>query len=227
MPTKSIFDIEERASDSPFVASVWRTTSGTRPGGFTSVAESHWSIVLTRQGRRTRLTIRGPETRATPCPIPAEAEFMGIAFNHGAFLPGLPADTLIDAALDLPASRDTFHLFGERWDLPDFENADDFVACLVRESLLVQDCAVVDALKGRFAGLSLRTLQRRFLRSTGLTPGTLFQIERARQAATMLERGIPILDAVEKAGYADQPHLTRAMRRFWGYTPAQLLRGAS
>jgi AraC-like DNA-binding protein len=43
----------------------------------------------------------------------------------------------------------------------------------------------------------------------------------------MLERGVPILDTVDQAGYADQPHLTRAMRRFWGYTPAQILRGAS
>ncbi len=30
------------------------------------------------------------------------------------------------------------------------------------------------------------------------------------------------MDAVELAGYADQAHLTRALRRFVGQTPAQI-----
>ena len=226
MPTKSIFDIEQRASDSPLVDSVWRTTSGTNPGTFTSVAESHWGIVVTRQQGRTWLTVRGPETKATPSPIPEEAEFVGIVFKHGAFMPELPAGTLVDASIDLPdTTRHTFRHFGTTWDFPNFENADEFVARFVREGLLAQDPVVEGALQGRLAGMSPRTLQRRFLRSTGLTPGTLFQIERAREAAAMLERGVPILDAVDQAGYADQPHLTRSLRRFWGYTPAQILRG--
>jgi AraC-like DNA-binding protein len=228
MRTKSIFDIEERPSDSPLVDSVWRTTSGTNPGSFTSVADSHWGIVITRQTGRTRLIIRGPETRATPSPIPEEAEFIGIAFKHGAFMPDQPADTLVDGAIDLPDTTGrAFHLFGTTWDLPTFDNADEFVARLVREGLLVQDVSVEETLLGRLTGLSARTLQRRFLRSTGLSPGTLFQIERAREAAAMLERGIAILDTVDRAGYADQPHLTRALRRFWGYTPRQILLSAT
>ena len=228
MPTRSIFDIEQRPSDSPLVESVWRTTSGTNPGGFTSVAQTRLSLVVTKQGSRTWLTVRGPETVASPSPIPAEAEFFGIEFKHGSFLPDLPGDTLVDAPIELAdASQRAFRLHGGSWQFPDFENADSFVARLVREGLLVQDRIVEEALQGRPAGLSPRTLQRRFLRSTGLTPGMLFQIERAREAAEMLERGVPILDTVDEAGYADQPHLTRALRRFWGYTPAQILRGAS
>jgi AraC-like DNA-binding protein len=31
---------------------------------------------------------------------------------------------------------------------------------------------------------------------------------------------------VEQAGYADQPHLTRSLRRFIGETPAQIMRQA-
>jgi AraC-like DNA-binding protein len=225
--TKAIFDIDERPSDSPVVDSVWRTTSGSNPGSFTSVAESHWSVVVTRQQGKIGMTIRGPETHATPSPIPEEAEFMGISFKHGAFMPDLPADSLVDASIDLPqTTRRTVWLFGATWDLPTFENADEFVARLVREGLLVQDLAVAETLVGRPADLSPRTLQRRVLRSTGLTMGTLFQIERAREAASLLQRGVPILDVADEAGYADQSHLTRAMRRFWGYTPVQILRGA-
>jgi AraC-like DNA-binding protein len=37
-----------------------------------------------------------------------------------------------------------------------------------------------------------------------------------------LKQGISILDAVTLAGYADQPHLTRSLKRLVGQTPAQL-----
>jgi AraC-like DNA-binding protein len=33
---------------------------------------------------------------------------------------------------------------------------------------------------------------------------------------------VSIGDVVYQAGYADQPHLTRSLKRFIGYTPAQL-----
>lgn len=58
----------------------------------------------------------------------------------------------------------------------------------------------------------------------GLTQGSIRQIERAQQAAALLERGVPILDAVYETGYANQPHLTRSLKRFYGQTPAQIAR---
>jgi Helix-turn-helix domain len=205
---------------------VWRSSSGSDPGSFTSVASSHWELVVTRQRGRTWISVRGPETLATPAPIPDEAEFLGIVFKHGAFMPDLPVGTLVDAPIDLPGvSERAFRLMGGAWLFPDFVNADTFVARLVREGLLVSDEVVQDALRGRHGDLSLRSLQRRFLRATGLTQGTLFQIKRAQAAVNLLERGVPILDTTDQTGYADQSHLTRALRRFWGYTPAWILHG--
>jgi AraC-like DNA-binding protein len=228
MPTSSMFDIDSRPSDSPLVESIWRTTSGQNPGTFTSVASSSCELVITRQRGRTWITVRGPETSATPAPIPEEAEFLGITFKHGSFLPDLPAGTLVDSPIDLPGvSERAFRLMGRAWQFPDFENADTFIARLIKEGLLVQDTVVAEALQGRVNDLSPRTLQRRFLKATGLTQGTIYQIERARDAVAMLEQGVPILDAVDQAGYADQSHLTRALHRLWGYTPAQILRGAT
>jgi methylphosphotriester-DNA--protein-cysteine methyltransferase len=69
----------------------------------------------------------------------------------------------------------------------------------------------------------LRSVQRRFLRATGLTRGTVDQIERARQTVTLLEQGVSIADAIYQAGYADQPHLTRSLKRFIGQTPRQII----
>src|SRR5262249_43436852 len=111
------------------------------------------------------------------------------------------------------------------WELPTFDNADTFVERLVREGLLVREPVVEAAVQGQLPDLSLRSVQRRFLRATGLTYGTMFQIERARQAAALLESGVPILDTVDHAGYFDQPHLTRSLKRYWGQTPAEILRG--
>jgi methylphosphotriester-DNA--protein-cysteine methyltransferase len=69
----------------------------------------------------------------------------------------------------------------------------------------------------------LRTAQRHFLRTTGLTHGAVRQIERARRATTLLQDGVSILDAVHEAGYFDQPHLTRSLKHFIGRTPAQIM----
>jgi AraC-like DNA-binding protein len=70
----------------------------------------------------------------------------------------------------------------------------------------------------------LRSVQRWIRHTTGLTHAVIKQIERAHQAVALLEAGATILDVVERAGYADQPHLTRALRRFIGHTPARIVR---
>ncbi len=58
---------------------------------------------------------------------------------------------------------------------------------------------------------------------TGLTYNRVFQIRRALYATSLLKQGLSILDTVEQAGYADQPHMNRAFRRFVGQTPGQIL----
>jgi len=72
--------------------------------------------------------------------------------------------------------------------------------------------------------LSSRSVQRRFCHATGISQRTARQIERARTAVRLLKDGASILDTVEQAGYADQSHLTRALKRLAGLTPAELTR---
>jgi AraC-like DNA-binding protein len=48
------------------------------------------------------------------------------------------------------------------------------------------------------------------------------QIERAHAAADLLRGGVPLLDVVDQAGYFDQPHMTRSLKRFLGQTPVQI-----
>ena len=70
--------------------------------------------------------------------------------------------------------------------------------------------------------MSLRSIQRRFLRITGLTQRDIRSIERAQQAAVLLGSGKPILDTVYEAGYADQQHMTHSLKHLLGQTPAQI-----
>lgn len=68
-----------------------------------------------------------------------------------------------------------------------------------------------------------RTIRHRFLHTTGLSQNHIRQIQRAQQAQSMLEQGVSILDTTFEAGYYDQPHLTRSLKQFIGYTPAQII----
>ncbi len=215
---------DERPSDSPFVERIWRSRSE-RDGAFISIAENHWEIVVTKSRGRTIITVRGPETRATPAESIADAELFGIQFKAGAFMPDLPAKMIMDRRdPNLPeAGSNSFWLHSSAWEFPDFENTDTFVGRLVKEGLLVHDPVVEDSLKGKPAGTSIRTVQRRFLQATGLTQNDFYQIGRARFATTLLKEGLSILDTVVQAGYFDQPHMTRSLKHFVGQTPAAII----
>lgn len=217
-----LFGFETGSSTSPLVTTTWQTRSEPEER-FISVAVSHWELVFTRQAAGTWVTLRGPETRATTAPIPQDADFFGIQFSHGTFLPMLDMRGLVDRALVLPmVSRSSFWLDGSAWELPRPDNADVFVDRLVRAGLLVHDPVASAALQDDVAGLSPRSVERRVARATGLTRGTIRQIRRAERAVELLGRGVPAPDVARRAGYADQPHMTRSLRRFVGETPSQV-----
>lgn len=221
-----IFSIEERPSDSPFIERIWHAKTES-VGTFISQAATRCEMVIIKNKGKTTVTVRGPETKATPLPVQSlGAEYFGITFITGAYIPQLPPKELINRSdVNLPeASKQSFWLDGSTWQIPNYENADTFVDRLVQENLLVRDPVVEAVLEGRSPDLSIRSVQYRFLQATGLTQSTIRQIKRARLAAALLEQGVSILDAVHNAGYADQSHLTRALKRYIGQTPAQIAR---
>jgi hypothetical protein len=206
-----VFDTHE--PDSPYVEKIWRTKS-VPVETFISVAVPQWEMVVTSQGGKTRMTVRGPETAASVAVIPADADFVGIQFRLGAFMPQFPLDALVDRSIDLPgAGSGSFWLDSSVWQFPNFENAHVFVERLVRQGLLLCETE---------PGSSERTAQRRSVRSTGLSRRAIRQIERARRAAELIQQGAPPGEVAWRAGYADQAHLTRGLKRFVGMTPRQL-----
>ncbi len=215
---------ESRLSDSPYIEIIWR---GRVERDYAPVcpADVRWNLLFTKRHGKVRVSVEGATSQFVPKKQFEGNEFLVIKFKLGVFMPYLPAGTLLNADAILPDASDrSFYLNGYAWQLPDFENAEMFVSRLVREGLLVREPVVNAVLQAQPLAVSSRTVRRRFLMATGLTPTTIDQIERAQRAAALLEQGVPILDTVYELGYADQPHLTRSLRRFFGQTPGQIAR---
>lgn len=181
-------------------------------------------MVLLRLYGKAQLLVVGPWTSSGVITYTAGAELLWIQFKLGAFMPHLPVRDYRDVETILPgAASQSFWLKGSAWQYPDYENVETFVSRLAREEVLVRDPVVDTALRGHpQEEISSRTVRHRFLQATGVTQGQIRQMKRAQQALVLLEQGVPILDAVFEAGYFDQPHLTRSLKRFTGYTPAQI-----
>jgi hypothetical protein len=218
-----LFTFQERPSDVAFVQTIWITQSE-RSDSFISAAAIHWEMVLMRYEGKTTFTVRGPESKASLAPVPAHAEWLGITFRLGTFMPDfLPGGLLDRNDVNLPeAASKSFWLNGSTWEFPTYENADTFVNRLVRAGLLVRDSLVDDMMQDYPPDLSPRALQYRFQRATGLTHKTVQQIQRAHQASALLEQGSPIADTAYQLGYFDQSHLTNSLKRYIGQTPTQI-----
>jgi AraC-like DNA-binding protein len=217
---------EDRPSDHPFVEKVWRCHSD-RADTFLSVAANSFEIAITRLGGKSFLTLRGPETTASALDCPAEGEWFCVRFKVGTFMPRfLPGSLRDHNDVTLPAATGhSFWLNGSVLEYPNFDNAEIFVKRLAKSGIVLRDPIVDDTLLRRPCKLSLRSGQRHFLRSTGITYNTFRQIERARYATILLREGVSTLDVVSSLGYFDQAHLTRSLRRFIGQTPTQITRG--
>jgi hypothetical protein len=213
---------EERRSDSPFVERIWSTQSE-RASSFTSISTVFWSMVISKWRGHITISFHGPETGATCKEFPAEGEWFGITFKLGTFVPHILPGSLIDRNIVLSGtSGRSFSLCHSTWQFPNYENADTFVDQLVRSGILVHDPVMSAIHQGQSPSLSLRSIQYRFLRSTGLSQRTIRQIKRARYATSLLKGGVSISDTVYEAGYSDQPHLTRSLKHFIGHTPAEI-----
>ncbi|WP_282783743.1 MULTISPECIES: helix-turn-helix domain-containing protein [unclassified Nocardia] len=212
---------DTRASDSPWIASVW-TCRSERVAEMTSVATGTWGLVFWVERGRTHASVTGAGT----APVPEEADFVGIEFAVGTSLRSVAAASLLDSGIALPdVSQRGFWLDGGRWEIPHPDDAEALAQRLVRDGVVVHDRLVADAVRGHRPDVSDRTLERRFRAATGLTRGAIRQIERVRTAATALAAGVPDAEVVAALGYYDEPHLARALRRYVGRTAGQLRAG--
>lgn len=190
------------------------------------MAEGNIELVVTRLADFTAVTLRGPVTRGSIVECPPDGEWIAIRFRLGTYLPRLQTGRLLDHRnLDLPVlDNSRFWFSGLIWEIPGYDNAEDLVARLALANVIARDSTVDGAIAGDPQWMSRRSVQRHFLKATGMTLGNYQQIERARLAAALLRDGRSVLDTCFEAGYFDQAHMTRSLKHLIGITPARLLR---
>jgi hypothetical protein len=224
-PSSVALWFQTRASDSPWVDTVW-TCRSDHVAEMTSVATACWGLVFWEREGTPYAGITGPETKTGTAPVPQGATFVGIEFAVGTSLRALPTSALVDGGAELrDATRRSFWLDGVRWETPGPDDAEALVDRLIHSGAVVRDPLVTDVRRGHPPAVSGRTVERRFRAATGLTQGAVRQIERARTASPLLAAGVPATDVVSRLGYFDEPHLARALRRFVGRTARQLRAG--
>lgn len=81
--------------------------------------------------------------------------------------------------------------------------------------------SIGELLRGRWAGWTPRTLQRRFLSETGLTPSQWQQRHRVDRAISLIAAGKTLGAAANAVGYQTVDGLGRQFRRYTGLSPEQ------
>ncbi len=215
---------EGRKPQSPYIEMIWqgRVLQDYAP---VCPADSNWNLLFIRHRGTVRVTAEGATTQFVPKTQFEGAEFLVIKFNLGVYMPYIPPSVLANKDALLPnAASTTFWLNGSSWQVPNYENVETFVERLVRDGIVVREPLINAALQNQQQTVSSRTIRRRFLHTTGLTLKTIQQIKRAHRAVELLHQRVPPLDIVYQLGYADQAHMTRSLRRFYGYTPSEIVR---
>jgi len=71
-------------------------------------------------------------------------------------------------------------------------------------------------------GVSLRTLQRHTLKTTGRNPGFWRRLARARKAVRCILSGSKLHEAAHECNFSDQAHMTRELKNWFAMTPGEL-----
>ena len=98
---------------------------------------------------------------------------------------------------------------------PRIRRVQDFVEVHVGEALCLDDLAGV-------AGLSRYHFSRVFREEVGQTPWAFVRDRRIERAKELLADGRTPAETAHEAGFFDQSHLTRVLRRFDGRTPGEI-----
>ena len=218
--------VERRSDVHPLVESVTHSVF-TTTGSVEFLPDHCWDIAFIRNRGGTFVLRTGLTTRPVQFDVEPGDENFTIAFKPFAYMPLMPGEVMRDEGVMLDmAGPDRFMLGTQSFEIPRLDSVEDFVRRLTTTEALESNRLVASVVSGHPDAATERTLQRHFLKTTGLTLKTYGQIARARRALTMLGQGTPAAEVAYALGYADQPHLIRSLRTFMGTTPGQVARAS-
>lgn len=213
-------------STSPIVRSITRTVY-VGSGVHLIVPDGCWDIAIIRNSSGTLVLRTGQTTRPVPFTYRDGDEVLAISFRASTFMPLMPGERMRDEGVVLEGiGRDRFWLGTDVVEIPTFDNVDGFVERLLRNAIVQENGLVASVVSGNPAAATTRTMQRHFLKTTGLTPKAYSQIDRAQKAMGLLRSGQSAADVAFSLGFADQPHLIRSLQTITGRTPRQIASAA-
>ena len=191
----------------------------------------------------------GPWTESFVAQLAAGTRITGVRFHPGraAAILRLPASELLNQQAEMrdlwsAAARSPFASVGE---LPTFRASRNALeAALLRHVLNAEpaDATVTAAIRwvarrpgaridelSALAGISSRQMQRRFSAAVGYGPKMFQSVLRFQRLLYLASNGfgwLSLADLAVRAGYADQSHMNREVRRFAGNSPGELLSSA-
>ncbi len=181
-------------------------------GGITTVLPDGCRdlIIWRSKGVRPQCFVTDLATGCDQVPVSAGDHFNGFRLHPGVRIDvgGLLAS--LEGGLDDVAIHTRLHDYATP--LPQVSEA---LACLASGVTSVGDAAAM-------LGVRLRSLQRVLKRETGQAPVFWLRLARARQALARLGHAGALADLACDAGYADQAHMTREFRRWFGTTPHRI-----
>jgi len=75
----------------------------------------------------------------------------------------------------------------------------------------------------RKCGVSVRTLERYFLKRMGKNPKAWLAEQRQHQAIELLRDGSSVKETAATLGYKHSNHFSREFKKCWGHNPASLI----
>jgi AraC-like DNA-binding protein len=216
------FTYEENVIDSLYIEKIWHTVT-TDAGVYIAGLDGNWDIIITRSPSGVTVSVNGIGTKAVEVPYMAGVDSVGIALKPGVFLRDYKGKTIVNSQHVIHDADDSYvEIGGHRFNIPDFESAERFICELSGTGVLVIDSIAASRIQPTEAASSGRTLRRHVAETTGLTRNFLTQIDRAQVAGSLLQEGMPISQVAIEAGYSDQAHMTKSLKKILGKTPTQL-----
>jgi hypothetical protein len=200
----------------------------TSDGHFLALPDNLWDIVVMRRQDRLSVMRTGLTTRPDTVTYSAGDEMLVISFLPHCFTPSRLGDAMRNEACFLELfGRHAVRLGAAFHETPTFENAEGFVERLVAAGAVEVNTVVESIVQGPSRAVTERTMQRHFLKTTGLTYKHFTMIERAQKAASLLRMGKPAVEVALALGYSDQAHMINSLKRILGRTPGEIARSVN
>jgi hypothetical protein len=218
---------QTRPVESPLVESI----SSVRFSGSGEVPmrpDGCWDIAIINRGGQRTVLRTGLTTRTVSLDYADGDELLVISFKPHSFMPLMPGEVMRDEGVMLEGfGPGGFWIGTDVREIPTFENADVFVEHLVRDGIVGSNELVASVVEGHPMAATERTLQRHFLKTTGLTYKHFTLVQRAQKAVALLQMGRPAVDVALALGFSDQAHMINSLKAIMGQTPREIAREAA